>query len=185
MDGEVSRTLKPPLGRTSEENCNSNTRRFAYMAERRLPQAPRGWSGIRGAVRPQRTSRSSRREVRFASISDTGVIIGRRKRCSQLDVVGVVELAEFITPTQWTDHVHVVAHSVTSEALTVREMRESERPAVESFLQRLALSADVFATALAPGHKNASRRRLVLSTGTKIVAFVSWSAPQRICFASI
>jgi len=40
-----------------------------------------------------------------------------------LDVVGIVELAEFVTPTQWTDHDHVVAHGFTNEALRMHEMR--------------------------------------------------------------
>src|SRR5205807_2095989 len=44
----------------------------------------------------------------------------------------------------------------------------------------LALGSEVIATALAPGHRNASRRRLVLSTTSEIVAFASWSAPQRV-----
>jgi GNAT superfamily N-acetyltransferase len=97
-----------------------------------------------------------------------------------LDVVGVVELAEFVTPTQWTDHDHVVAHSPTNEALTVREMSESERPALEAFLHGFALGVDVVATALAPGHRDASRRRLVLGTKSEIVGLASWSAPQRV-----
>ena len=97
-----------------------------------------------------------------------------------LDVVGIVELAEFVTPTQWTDHDHVVAHSVTNEALAVREMRESERAGVEAFLQGLSLAADVLASALAPGHRESARRRLVVSTPSEFVAFASWDAPQRV-----
>jgi len=51
---------------------------------------------------------------------------------------------------------------------------------VEAFLEGLALATDVLTNALAPGHRDSSRRRLVVSTTTEIVAFASWDAPQRV-----
>jgi hypothetical protein len=97
-----------------------------------------------------------------------------------LDVVGVAELAEFVTPTQWTEHEHRITHSPTKQDLIVREMSERERGQVEAFLLRLALPAEVLNNALAPGHKDSPRRRLVVAVTADIVAFASWDAPQRL-----
>lgn len=98
----------------------------------------------------------------------------------ELDVVGPTELAEALTPAEWTGHEHVTAGPSAEPEIVGSEVREEERQTVERFLGSLGVNTRTVADALAAGHRGSPRRRLIIAQADGVHAFASWDAPQRV-----
>jgi GNAT superfamily N-acetyltransferase len=103
-------------------------------------------------------------------------ILYRRYR---LDVIGVEEFAEVLNPAQWDEPEHVVSQS-SLEELRVAELGEEDTRKARDFLAGIGVEDSLANEVLAIGHSGAPRRRLVVTARTRVVAYASWNAPEKV-----
>jgi GNAT superfamily N-acetyltransferase/predicted nucleic acid-binding protein len=97
-----------------------------------------------------------------------------------LEIVGVTELAESLSPAEWNPHYEHRASQSTGTEIGSFVLRENERSTVERFLASFGLEETAIRDALAPGYAESPRRRFVIKVSGQIHAYASWDPPQAI-----
>ena len=97
-----------------------------------------------------------------------------------LEIVGVTELAESLSPAEWNPHYELRASHSTGIEIGSSVLLENERSDVERFLATFGLEPSAIRDALAPGYAESPRRRFVVKVAGQIHAYASWDPPQPI-----
>jgi GNAT superfamily N-acetyltransferase/predicted nucleic acid-binding protein len=97
-----------------------------------------------------------------------------------LEVVGVTELAEALSPPEWNRHYELRATQSTGTEICSTTLLEDERSEVERFLASGGLDDGAIGDALAPGYAGSPRRRFVIKVSGRVCGYAAWDAPQPI-----
>jgi GNAT superfamily N-acetyltransferase/predicted nucleic acid-binding protein len=95
-----------------------------------------------------------------------------------VDVVGVTELAQALSPAEWNRNYELKARRSTGTEICAVALQENERSAAEQFLTSAGVDDAVLRDALAPGYAGSPRRRFVIKVSEQILAYAAWDAPQ-------